>query len=66
MDGLSEILQVVKLDSAIYFNAELSEPRCLASPQARTLAPVLARGAAHVIIYHLLCARRAIRRFHFE
>jgi hypothetical protein len=55
MDALSEILRVVRLDSAIYFNAELSEPWCLASPEARTLAPVLARGAAHVIIYHLLC-----------
>ena len=55
MDALSEILRVVRLDSAIYFNAELSEPWCLASPEARTLAPVLAGGAAHVIIYHLLC-----------
>lgn len=55
MDALSEVLRVVRLDSAIYFNAELSEPWCLASPEARTLAPVLARGAAHVIIYHLLC-----------
>lgn len=59
MDALSEILRVIKLDSAIYFNAELSEPWCLASPQSRILAPVLARGAAHVIIYHLLSEGRA-------
>lgn len=59
MDALSEVLRVVKLDSAIYFNAEFCEPWCLASPQANTLAPVLVRGAAHVIIYHLLREGRA-------
>ena len=59
MDALSEILRVVRLDSAIYFNAELSEPWCLASPESSTLAPVLARGTVHVIIYHLLCEGRA-------
>jgi AraC-like DNA-binding protein len=59
MDALSEILRVIRLDSAIYFNAEFSEPWCLASPEAHTLAPVLARRAGHVIIYHLLCEGRA-------
>ncbi len=59
MDALSEILRVIKLDSAIFFNAEFSEPWCLASPESRTLAPALARGAGHVIIYHLLCEGRA-------
>ena len=59
MDALSEILRVIKLDSAIYFNAEMSEPWCLASPESRTLAPVLSQGTAHVIIYHLLCEGRA-------
>lgn len=59
MDALSGILRVVKLDSAIYFNAELSEPWCLASPEARALAPVLTPGGGHVIIYHFLCEGRA-------
>ena len=59
MDALSEILRVIKLDSAIYFNAEFCEPWCLASPEARSLAPILARGDAHLIIYHLLCEGRA-------
>ena len=59
MDALSEILRVIKLDSAIYFNAEFCEPWCLASPESRTLAPMLAPGAGHVIIYHLLCEGRA-------
>ena len=59
MDALSEILRVIKLDSAIYFNAEFCEPWCLASPEARRLAPILARGSGHVIIYHLLCEGQA-------
>ena len=59
MDALSEVLRIIKLDSAIYFNAELSEPWRLTSPEARTLAPMLGQGAGHVIIYHLLCDGRA-------
>jgi AraC-like DNA-binding protein len=59
MDALSEVLRVVKLDSAIYFNAVFGEPWCLASPEAPALAPLLAREGAHVIIYHLLVEGRA-------
>ena len=55
MDALSEVLRVITLDSAIYFNAEFREPWCLASPESRALAPLLAQGPEHVIIYHLLC-----------
>lgn len=59
MDPLSEILKVIKLDSAIYLNAQFSEPWCLTSPEAVALAPMLAPGARHVIIYHLLHEGRA-------
>jgi hypothetical protein len=45
LDALSEVLRVVKLDSAIFCNAECSEPWCLCSPEARTIAPMLARRA---------------------
>jgi AraC-like DNA-binding protein len=62
MDALSEVLRVVKLDSAIFFNAEFSEPWCLCSPEARAIAPVLAPRAGHVIVYHLLCEGRAYAR----
>jgi AraC-like DNA-binding protein len=55
MDALSELLQAIRLDSAIYFHAELSEPWCLTSPDSRLLAPILAHGGGHVIIYHLIC-----------
>jgi AraC-like DNA-binding protein len=59
MDALSEILRVIRLDSAIYFNAKLSEPWCLVSPESCKLAPMLAPGAGHVIIYHFLSEGRA-------
>jgi AraC-like DNA-binding protein len=59
MDALAEILRIIKLDSAIYLNGEFSEPWCIASPQATTLAPLLIQRSAHVIVYHLLCEGRA-------
>jgi len=59
MDALSEILRAIRLDSAIYINAELSAPCCLASPESRLLAPILAHRDEHVIIYHLIRDGRA-------
>src|SRR6185295_13611920 len=54
MDPLSDIVRVIRLDSAIYFNGDFSEPWCLTSPEARLLAPMLSAGSEHIIIYHLL------------
>jgi AraC-like DNA-binding protein len=59
MDLVSDVLRVIRLDSAIYFNAEMCEPWCLTSPEARRLAPILADEHAHIIIFHLLCDGRA-------
>ena len=59
MDALAEILKVIKLDSAIYLNAEFSEPWCIVSPGSSALAPMFMREGAHVIIYHLLCEGQA-------
>jgi AraC-like DNA-binding protein len=64
MDALSEVLRVIKLDSAIYLNGEFSEPWCLVSPEARALAPVLSRRGEHIIIYHLLSEGRAYVELH--
>jgi len=64
MDPLSQILRVIRLDSAIYLNGEFSEPWCMASPESRALAPMLSPGAEKVIIYHLLSEGRAIVHLH--
>ena len=62
MDVLSEVLKVVKLQGAVFYNGEFSSPWSLSSPGSRTVAPYLAPGAGHVIIYHLLTEGRASAR----
>jgi AraC-like DNA-binding protein len=58
MDVLSEVLKTVKLDGALFYNAEFSAPWCFRSPPSRTVAPYFASGSRHVIIYHLLTEGR--------
>ncbi len=62
MDVLSEVLKVVKLQGAMFYNAEFSVPWSLRSPPSCTIAPYMAPGAGHVIIYHLLTEGRASAR----
>lgn len=52
MDAFSEILSGVKLNGALYFHAEFSAPWGALSPASRDLAPLLAPGAPHMVIYH--------------
>jgi AraC-like DNA-binding protein len=54
MDAFSEILSGVKLNGALFFSAELSAPWGFSSPQSNTLAPLLAPGAPHLVIYHFV------------
>src|SRR5437773_166837 len=62
MDLLSDILKVVKLDGALFFNAEFSAPWCLYSRLTQEVAQALAPNAGHLIIYHLLIEGRAYAR----
>jgi AraC-like DNA-binding protein len=54
MDVLSELLRVIKLDSAIFFNCEFSSPWCYRSPDSEYAARLLAQTGRQVIIFHLL------------
>jgi AraC-like DNA-binding protein len=54
MDAFSEILSGVKLNGALFFSAELSAPWGFSSPASKMLAPVLAPGAPHLVIYHFV------------
>ena len=54
MDALSEVLKIVKLDSAFFHNAEFSAPWSFSSPNSRRLAPHINQSSGHVIIYHFL------------
>ena len=62
MDVLSEVLKVVRLEGALFYNAEFSAPWSVSAPPAATVAPHLAPGAGHVIIYHLLVEGRCWAR----
>jgi Cupin len=50
----SEVLSGVRLRGAMFFSAEFSAPWRLSTPHCRVLAPTLAPGAPHIVIYHLV------------
>jgi AraC-like DNA-binding protein len=54
MDVLSEVLKVIKLEGAIYYNAEFSAPWIFRAPPSQVVVPYFSPGGGHVIIYHLL------------
>ena len=62
MDLLSEVLKVVKLESAFFYNGEFSSPWSFHSPESCKLAPYINQTDGHVIIYHLLIEGRARAR----
>lgn len=59
MDVLSEILRVVKLKGALFYNGEFSSPWSVRAASSRGLADHFKAGAEHVIVYHLLTEGRA-------
>jgi AraC-like DNA-binding protein len=61
VDVLSEVLRVVSLRGALYFNAEFSAPWCVGTRPA-AIAPYLSPKAGHLIIYHFLTEGRAYAR----
>jgi len=54
MDVLSTVLKTVKLEGAIFYNAEFSAPWSFRSPPSCLVAPYVSPEPRHVIIYHLL------------
>ena len=62
MDVLSEVLKVVKLQGALFYNGEYSSPWSFCSPPSSLVVPYVAPAAGHVIIYHLLTEGRAAAR----
>jgi AraC-like DNA-binding protein len=54
MDALSEILKVVQLNGAIFFNARFTAPWRIASPAEASLAQALGLRAERVLLYHYM------------
>ena len=59
MDALTEILKSLRLEGAVFFNAEFTAPWAFRSPPSSEVAAFLRKGSRHVIIYHLVLAGRA-------
>lgn len=59
MDVLSEILSTVRLQGALFFNAEFSAPWCLDSSGAAGIAPFIPSHAGPIIPFHFLLEGRA-------
>jgi len=62
MDVLSEVLKVVKLQGALFYNGEFSAPWSVRAASSRGLARYFASGSEHVIVYHLVTEGRASAR----
>ena len=54
MDALSEVLKVVQLNGAVFFNARLTAPWCFESPAEASLAPLLGLDTERVLLYHYM------------
>ena len=54
MDAFSEVLSTLKLQGALFFNAEFSAPWGFSSPRSDFLAPHLMPGAERLVIYHFV------------
>jgi AraC-like DNA-binding protein len=54
VDAFSEILSGVKLNGAVFFNAEFSAPWGFSTPPPSAVADELAPGSEHLVLYHFL------------
>ena len=62
MDAFSEILSGIKLNGAVFFNAEFSAPWGFSVPPSKQLsvADTLAPGGSHFLLYHLVVDGSAV------
>ena len=54
MDAFSEILSGVRLHGAVFFRAEFSSPWGLSVPESKRTAAMVAPGASHLVLFHLV------------
>jgi AraC-like DNA-binding protein len=60
VDAFSEILSGVKLNGAVFFNAEFSAPWGFSTSPPDAMADKLATGAEHLVLYHFVIDGGAI------
>ena len=61
MDALSDLLQVVKLNGALFLDTRFTAPWCVESRPARELGGIFA-GAGHIVFFHILTQGRCRAR----
>jgi hypothetical protein len=54
MDAFSQILSGVKLNGAVFFNAEFSAPWGFSTPPKAMASSATATAAEHYVLYHLV------------
>ena len=59
MDVLSEVLRTIRLDSALFFNAELTAPWCVLEPRSEEMIAALSPRSGHLVLYHYVLEGRA-------
>jgi AraC-like DNA-binding protein len=59
MDLLSDVLKLVTVKGAVFYNAEYSAPWSFRSPPSQAITPYFGASAAHVVLYHVLTEGRA-------
>lgn len=52
-DPLSDVLRTIKLDGALFFLVDASDPWCVDVPAARTFSELILPTARHVVSYHI-------------
>lgn len=62
MDALSEVLKVIKLQGALFYNGEFSFPWSVYAASSHQLARYYKTDTEHVIVYHFLTEGRASAR----
>jgi cupin len=62
MDALSEVLSAIRLDGAVYVNAEFTAPWCVATQCGLHSAAPRLPETDHVVFFHLLTAGSCLAR----
>jgi AraC family transcriptional regulator, alkane utilization regulator len=64
MDVLSDVLQMIRLEGALFLNGEFHEPWCVNAPRGSDFAAILCPRASNLAILHLVLEGRCWIQLH--
>ncbi len=62
MDTLSDVLRAIRLSGAIFFDLRAASPWVAETPAGRSIVDTMFPGSDHLMLYHLVVARRLLDR----